>query len=251
MRNLFLATFAVVALAAGSAAADGMKGSPVRAGCAQFGGFYLGANAGWAYHDATWVDRNAWVDNFGTDWALGSVSSTRDGLVGGLQGGYNWQRGCTVIGFEVDANWAGLDSSKVYSPVDGGTGTVLTLDHDVRWYGTLRTRSGLIVDNLLLYVTGGLAYANIKNDFTVNDPTGTPTSESFSSKNSRWGWVGGVGAEWAWSDRVSIKSEVLYIRFSEIDTAGFSPNGPGNVVFDHQDSMWVSRFGINFKFGTH
>jgi outer membrane immunogenic protein len=249
MRRIFLATLAVGVLAVGSAHADGLKDRPAyKPACAQFGGLYAGANGGWAFHDSTWVDRNAWVDNFGTDWALGSVGSTRDGFTGGVQAGYNWQRGCTVFGIEADANWAGLDSTRVYDPNNTpGAGTRLTLNHDVQWFGTLRTRSGLVVDHLLLYVTGGLAYANIKNRFTVTDP-GDPT-ETFSASNSRWGWVGGVGAEWALSNSVSIRSEALYIKFSDIDTAGFSPAGPGPVVFDHQDSMWVGRVGINFRFG--
>ena len=52
MRKLFLATTALVALAAGSAAAADLPVAykaplPVRPACANFGGFYVGANVGW------------------------------------------------------------------------------------------------------------------------------------------------------------------------------------------------------------
>lgn len=253
MRKLFLATTALVALAAGSAAAADLPVAykappPVRPACANFGGFYVGANGGWAYHDKSWVDRDAWVDNFSNDWALGTVNSSRNGGTVGLQAGYNWQSGCTMFGVEIDGNWTGINNSKYYSPT-AAPGTSLTLDDGVKWFGTARTRTGVIVDNLLLYVTGGVAYANIKHDFTVTDPN-VPAVEAFSASKSRWGWVGGLGAEWAWTQNVSIKSEVLYIRFNELTTTGFSANGAQTVNFDHQDSMWVTRIGLNVKFGA-
>lgn len=251
MRKLFLATTALVALAAGSAAAADLPVAykaplPVRPACANFGGFYVGANVGWAYHDSSWTDRDNWIDNFGNDFNTSSPSTTRNGWVGGLQGGYNWQSGCTVFGVEIDGSWAGLSGSKVYSPAPGGT--ALTIDDKVSWWGTARTRTGVVVDNLMLYVTGGVAYANIKHNWTVTDPA--PASEAFSSKTGRWGWVGGVGAEWAWTSNISLKSEVLYMRFAENTTSGFSLAGNQTVNFDQRDAIWVSRVGINVKFGA-
>jgi outer membrane immunogenic protein len=252
MRKLLLLTASAVALAAGSAGAADMR-MPVKAppvykpACAQFGGGYIGLNGGWAWHDWTWVDRDAWVDNFNDDWALGTVAHTRNGGTAGVQAGYNVQRNCTVFGFEVDANWVGISNTKTYSPTADPDGTVLTLQDRLRWYATARTRTGLIVDDLMLFVTGGIAYANVKHDFTISQFDGF---ETFGAKRSRWGWVGGVGAEWAWSDNVSIKSEVLYIRFSEITTSVFSEAGDQTVRFDHQDSMWVSRMGINVRWGA-
>ncbi len=120
----------------------------------------------------------------------------------------------------------------------------------MRWFGTARTRTGIIVDDVLLYVTGGFAFANIRHDFTVNDP-GIPATESFSTKAGRWGWTAGLGSEWAWSQSVSIKSEVLYVKFSEVTTTGFSPAGNQTVTFDSNDSMWVSLIGINVKLGGY
>ena len=151
-----------------------------------------------------------------------------------------------MFGVEIDGNWAGLNGSKVYSPAPGGT--ALTIDDKVSWWGTARTRTGFVVDNLMLYLTGGVAYANIKHNWTVNDPS-DPATEAFSSKTGRWGWVGGVGAEWAWTSNISLKSEVLYMRFAENTTSGFSVAGNQTVNFDQRDAMWVSRVGINVKFG--
>jgi outer membrane immunogenic protein len=254
MKKLFLATTALVALvtfgpAEAADLAPAYKAAPVaRPACSQFGGVYVGANGGWAYHDRTWTDRDNWIDNFSNDFNTSSITNSRNGGTAGVQAGYNWQRGCTLFGVEIDANWAGLKGSSFYSPTSA-PGTVLTLDDNLNWFATARTRTGIIVDDVLLFVTGGAAYANIKHNFTVTDANSN-TSESFSAPNSRWGWVGGVGVEWAWSDRVSIKSEALYIRFADVTNTFFSTAGGQNVTFDHHDSMWVSRIGINVKLGA-
>jgi len=83
----------------------------------------------------------------------------------------------------------------------------------------------------------------------MNDTAAGNPIESFAAKKDRWGWVGGVGAEWAWTGNWSIKTEALYIRFTEKTTSGNSLAGAQIVSFDHQDSMWVTRVGLNYKFG--
>src|SRR5262245_724946 len=205
MKTLFISGVAAIATFMGGAAiaADLPAKAPApvvaRPACAQFGGFYAGVQGGWATLRSTWVDRDAWVDNFGTDWALGSVSRDKGGGTAGAQIGYNWQlTPCTIFGVEADASWVGISDTRGYSPVDiGDTGTALSLEHRMRWFGTLRTRGGVIVDNLLIYLTGGFAFANIKHTWTITDPGTDPTIESFSSSNTRWGGVVGFGTEWA------------------------------------------------------
>lgn len=251
MKKHLLSVVAVLGFGGIAAAADlpVKSAAPMvaRPACAQFGGFYAGINGGWANLRTTWIDRDAWVDNFGTDWAIGSVSRDKGGGTVGGQIGYNWQpTSCTVFGVELDANWAGISDTRTYSP-DSGTGTVLTLEDRLRWFGTARTRAGVIVDNLMIYATGGFAYASIKHAWTVTDPGSTPPLESFSSNSGRWGGVIGFGTEWAFSRNWSLKSEALYILFQDKTTSGFSPNGPDTVNFDTQDSMWVARMGVNYR----
>ena len=252
MKRSFVAGVVLTCVLAGSAMAADMptKAPAARQACAQFGGSYLGVNGGWAYHDTTWVDRDAWVDEFNVAYHLGSVSTTRDGGTVGGQIGYNWQRNCTLFGIEIDANWADLKGSKFYSPDSAPGVTDLTLTQKVQRFGTIRARTGLVIDDLLLYVTGGVAYANIKQTWTMDDTNGNGISETFSSKTGRWGLVGGVGAEWAWTQNWSIKSEVLYIRFREQTTSVFDDVSLRTVNFDHQDSMLVARLGLNYKFGA-
>jgi outer membrane immunogenic protein len=106
-----------------------------------------------------------------------------------------------------------------------------------------------VVDDVMLYVTGGFAFASVKQSWTMNDTGAGNPIESFSSDKDRWGGVIGVGAEWAWSQNWSLRTEALYMKFKEETTTVFSPAAAQNVNFDHNDSVFVTRFGINYRFG--
>jgi outer membrane immunogenic protein len=154
-----------------------------------------------------------------------TVSDTDSGFIGGLQGGFNWQRGCAVFGFEADWSWADLDSTEGHT--DGSNTASLTVKSDIDHFGTLRTRSGVVVDSLLIYATGGLAFANVDRLWTAD---GWGSVESFSSSDRRWGWTAGVGTEWAVTRRVSIKSEALYLRLEDDSFRRTSAvSGPGDT----------------------
>jgi endonuclease YncB( thermonuclease family) len=61
----------------------------------------------------------------------------------------------------------------------------------------------------------------------------------------------GVATEWAVTDRVSIKSEALYLRLQDDSFSRTSAvSGPGDTKrIDHVESVWVGRIGVNFKLG--
>jgi outer membrane immunogenic protein len=209
--------------------------------CALFQGFYIGGHAGSGSYDWSWDDRDAWA-NGANSLLPHSVSDTESGFIGGVQGGFNWQRGCTVFGLEADWSWAGLDGTERHT--NGGS-TSLTVSSDVGGFGTVRMRSGVVVDSLLIYATGGFAFAEIDRNWTVQNGNDLPVS--FSSDDRRWGWTAGVGTEWAIADRISLKSEALYLRFE--DDTFTRTSGGENKRFDHEDAVWVGRVGLNFKLG--
>jgi outer membrane immunogenic protein len=244
-----LSFVAQAALADGPYGRRGLKDHGAR--CASFHGFYVGGNVGGGYYDWTLSDRDAWAKDIDDDISS-HTASTDNGWVGGVQAGFNWQRGCTVFGFEADWSWTNLGNSKLQADGDAPPGDdSLRVTSDLNWFGTLRTRTGVVVDNLLLYATGGLAYADIDRVFTLTNPG--VAAQTFSFNDTRWGWVAGVGTEWALSSNVSIKSEALYVRFDEETSTHTSLITPVGVAepkrFDHQDSLWVARIGLNFRFG--
>ena len=235
---------AMLALTTGPALADGMargKGGaaamPHHSGCGdnKFGGFFAGVHGGWATVDSRSTDLDGAA--FGTPF---QATEESDGIGFGGQVGFNVQRCSVVWGVVADLSWADLDSSKTYGPA----GTQFITNRSADWYGTLRTRLGLAFDGLWLYTTGGFAFA----DFSLRgEIPGTGTARLFD--DTRWGWVGGVGTEYKWTDRVSVVSELLYMNFgTETGSADF---GAGAVRFDDHQSMWVSRIGLNIKLGDH
>jgi outer membrane immunogenic protein len=255
MKKLFLATTAVVLLAGSASAADlrmPVKAAPVyKPVCAQFGGFYVGGQVGSTYYDHRWND----LDNFGPglindDVFPRSSNSNKWSWHGGVLGGFNWQTNCTVFGVEIDWNWADARASKFHTLLGDGTDESLDVSSRLKWFGTARARTGVVVDNLLLYVTGGFAWARFDRDYTFFDDDG-PTTEIFSSRHTRWGWTAGVGTEWSITSNVSLKSEVLYIGFTQREHSHLSVIfDPGfSYRFDDTDSMWVSRVGLNFRWG--
>ena len=258
MRKLFIATTLFTALGGGCAVAADMavKAAPmaVRSTCAQFGGFYIGVQGGSVLHDSTWSDRNSWAKNE-ADLALpSSVTSNEFSWHVGPQAGWNWQSGCTVFGVMADWSWSGNKNTTINT--DGQPGAALdtlAVTSEVEWFGTARTRAGVVVDNLLLYVSGGAAFAKINYTASLtNFIGGAFQTERFSSDKTRFGWAAGVGTEWAFAPNWTFMSEIVFIGFpdkSETFSSGFAVlNGnPPNKTFDYKDTLWVGRFGLNYR----
>jgi outer membrane immunogenic protein len=185
-----------------------------------------------------------------------NVRADKFGWLAGGGGGYNWQRNCTVFGIEIDYSWTSLKTSATETDSDLGIDTdTLTVTSKIRGFGTARTRAGIVVDDLLLYVTGGLAFANFRREASQID-LNTPGTETFSSSKSRFGWTAGFGTEWAINANWSLKSEVLYASFSKdeqtftcaaVITCG--PATPEPKRIDNSDQVWITRIGLNYRWG--
>jgi outer membrane immunogenic protein len=260
MKKLLFVTTAVAALGAGSASAADMavKARPLPPpppACAQFGGGYIGANVGYGYYDYRYHDKGNLVQTIDDDLAV-NAQLHDDRWNAGVQIGYNWQSRCTVFGIEADWTWTNLRAADTFFDGDGGTQDSFSLESRMRWFGTVRARTGVVLDNVLLYVTGGLAYARFNRELAVNEDA-PATTAVFSSSRTRLGWTAGVGTEWAFAPNWSLKSEFLYMRFQrdEPSFAAVTVNGinfgvPGRTYqFNHQDEAWVSRIGINYRWG--
>ena len=141
-----LAAIAAVAFTTANASADGYQRSGIApiAGCANFGGFYVGGNIGWATLTAHQNDLDGVFKGVPT-----SFTATDDAFTAGAQVGYNVQKGCTLFGIEADWNWADLSANTRLFPLTGlGDNSLRTrIDN----FGTIRTRTGIVVDQAELY----------------------------------------------------------------------------------------------------
>jgi outer membrane immunogenic protein len=123
----------------------------------------------------------------------------------------------------------------------------ITFHDSVHWLGTVRGRAGLAIDNVMTYVTAGLAYAKTNHSF--ND-AGLVIHEIGTTKV---GFTAGVGAEYGLDPRWSVKAEALYVDLGKNTT--FVPGVPGGGFgtsggrFETTDTMWIVRAGVNYKFG--
>src|SRR5262249_12121177 len=104
-------------------------------------------------------------------------------------------------------------------------------------------RTGIVVDQLLLYVTGGVAWAETRD--TVNSGL---FAERFSDNDTRWGWTAGFGTEYALAPGVSLTSDVLYLSFNDEDHTFNSPTF-GRFRTKIDEEIWVARMGLNIRFG--
>jgi outer membrane immunogenic protein len=232
---------------------------------ATWNGFYIGGNVGYG-----WDSGNTGLSAVSTDPVLApalaailaagsypaALSTSAKGVIGGGQAGYNWQISQWLFGLEADIQASGIkgSASQTLSPAFfdmTSTGVSKSID----WFGTVRGRIGLLpTQQLLLYVTGGLAYGQTKASFNTTDvpfgciPNATICANGASS-SVRAGWTVGAGAEAMLAPNWSVKAEYLYI-----DLGNRSLNVPAStvpaIVFTTSTSFHeqIARVGLNYHF---
>jgi outer membrane immunogenic protein len=227
-----------LALASGAQAADmaarPVYKTPVATPVWSWTGFYVGANVGFASSRT----RISNPDNSYFSLSNASFNSNQSGVIGGLQAGYNWQFNNIVVGLEGDISAASLNRSTSAGTL-GFTGD--TFNGNMTALGTVRGRIGWAFDRLLIYGTGGVAFANLKDQYfsPVFPFTAGPSS-------SVTGWTAGGGAEFALSGNWTVKAEYLHVGFP---SRSATVTAIGNTyLFAFKDSLDIGRVGINYKF---
>ena len=252
MKKLFLASIALVALNAGAAnAADlrvqapSYRAPPAAVVLFNWTGLYVGGHGGYA-----WTHK---------EWRLSSdidvVSYTAEGGIWGVQGGYNWQSGDLVIGVEAQASWSHVRKGVPYIEQDnivGPAGRVIRgrVGTTVENIGTVALRVGHAWDRTLLYVKGGAAWAyEVFRAFDAGVP-GEPLLASAS--DTRWGWMVGIGYEYAFLGNWSAKIEYDYLGFGREGITLDSVPGvtPSTRTFNVWQDISLVKVGINYRFGA-
>lgn len=192
-------------------------------------GLYVGINGGGA-----WGRSHHNFDSAGTTTGDYNISG---GLVGGTLG-YNWQTGPVVFGLEGDIDWANIKGSANCPNPAFTCGTKDT------WLGTFRGRVGYAGwDRVLLYITGGLAFGDIKAEI----PTGPVSLPGGST--TRAGWTVGAGIEYGFAPNWSVKAEYLYVDLGSFD-CGTNCSGAGGGSDNVNFTANIVRGGLNYRFWT-
>jgi outer membrane immunogenic protein len=198
----------------------------------------------------------------GAGTVSGSHKHNASGALGGAQIGYNKQFGSLVVGLEADLAASSIKGSSLSSAnatssgsgsgsgSGGGTSSVHSSSR-MTGFGTARLRVGYAVDKALFYMTGGLAYANIKNSVTYSIDT-PYWSSSVTSTQSGWktGWALGGGMEYALNNSLSFKTEALYYSLGKksFEVANIDGNGGIGLAGTVKNTGMIGRVGLNYRF---
>lgn len=249
-------------------------------------GFYAGLNIGYGWgRSGTTAD---FIDS-GGGALLSSNAGTfhLNGVTGGGQTGFNWQRDMFVVGLEADFQGSGQKGrfdalcagapaglqDGVCTPGHRGDNTfdpalpvAFNLTQKLDWFGTVRGRLGVaVMPRVLFYGTGGLAYGRVSTSGSVNainvggtpgadGGTFTPVAASFSGSATKVGWSAGAGIEGAFADNWSARLEYLYVDLGTVSGALTTPvialsGGPLVVGYRSHVTDNILRFGVNYRFG--
>jgi opacity protein-like surface antigen len=228
-------------------------------------GFYIGLNGGGAF-GSTGADTfgllNATPNLFGSNDTF-HLAHNLSGGFGGAQAGFNRQTGNWVSGVEADIQGGSINGSRTISgaivdclgiPACGAPGNFATASEKIDLFGTIRARAGfLATPTLLIYGTGGLAWAELSTsgDYRLNLPT--PFDYQASNSGFKAGWAAGAGLEYKLTSNWSIKGEYLYYDLGNSSvTSNFgvpaTPTFQSQYNFNTHGSL--ARIGLNYLWGT-
>jgi outer membrane immunogenic protein len=237
MKKLFvIAAASIVALSAGSAFAADLPSRkepppayipppPVMT----WTGLYAGLNIG-----GGWQDRSS-------SNVFGGNNGNSGGVVGGGQLGYNYQFSpWLVLGAETDFQGTSIGGSGANNAAAIAWGGFGGSSARINWFGTVRGRLGITfpsMSTLLIYGTGGFAYADVQRNLWWNQNSTVQT-----------GWTAGGGAEWMFLPNWSAKAEYLYTEVSgNNQNWAFNPGiGLNNV--NNRTRFHTVRAGVNYHF---
>jgi outer membrane immunogenic protein len=253
MKKILLSSVAFLGLATGAMAADlPSRVAPAPAPFAAvpvftWTGFYVGVNAGYGWNNN---DNNSALIVGGVPVDI-SNGGDDGGFVGGGQIGYNYQIGSFVVGLEADLQWADIGGSNedVFVP---GVGFVNVGNRNTDWFGTVRARAGFAFDRVLVYATGGFAFADDNNS---NNCLVGPFVVTCGNGGDSTGWTVGGGVEfalptnWFASSAVTFGVEGLYVNLGSNDRADIVV-APGLVLAGNSgdNEFGLVRAKLNFKF---
>ena len=227
-----------------SALSDGQY-EPVASSASRYNwtGLYAGAHLGGTWGTTTAHDLSRY-NALGDTW-----DADTSGFVAGAQAGYNWQWGPIVFGLEGDIGNLGLSGggTTTFAPVAFDTSSRTESD----FYLTTRGRLGFLVDDWLIYGTGGYIGADTRvsviDTCTTSPPCG-PSSINASDDSFRSGWTAGGGVEAALGGAWTAKAEYLYYDLGGESVSGLAAGTGPQFRWNLDTHGNVVRAGVNYKF---
>jgi len=244
---VLLAVLTAVPVTGASATDMPLKAPAVPYAAYNWTGFYLGGEfgGGWATDTATNLTTT-------TTFPAGFVHTPirYSGILGGVYGGYNFQINQFVIGIDGDYTWAGLTGA-LTEPSALVAGAVVNTSDKINWISTVTGRAGYAINNWLLFVKGGWAWAGFSETGRGITPAGVVDSAT-SASSTRNGWTVGPGVEWGFAQHWSAKLEYDYVDFNRANFNLTATNLITGVVTvsskSATSSLSMLKAGIDYRF---
>ena len=154
---------------------------------------------------------------------------------GGIYGGYvgcQGQNRAFVYGIEGDFSGVSGAGSTQIGVRDSDYG----FSQKLQWLSTIRGRAGLAVDNAMIYLTGGVAFANVKASVFC---CGLIEEAS----DTKVGWTVGAGVEYMFTPNWIGRLEFLY---ADLQNQNHTFAGTGyNSNLSHE--LMIGRVGLAYK----
>jgi outer membrane immunogenic protein len=221
-------------------------------------GCYIGGNAGGKWTRTT-DDVSIGATAATPAQTVSFGSDTNTSFIGGGQIGCQWQSGSWVFGLEGDADWQRSRTTRTLGATPLPANVLVGGDSfDVRsdWQASARGRLGYAWDRMLLYVTGGAAFTNVKVGSNFIATGVFPASATTDSKTLVGATVGG-GVEYALSQSWSLGVEGRWSwygnqTFSGGTVAAFGPVGGTFLFAPASQTLRIDTFEVtgrlNYKF---
>lgn len=201
------------------ASAEGFSNTPFN-----WTGAYFGGHVGGGWGDTDWTfeqrqRRRRYIKKKPRRSESRTLDQGTSGFVGGVQGGYRFQFGAFVAGFEADISGTGIDGESACPTRKRGGGKKSMVrrgpspscDSEIEYLGSLRGTFGfLATPRVLIYGTGGFGYGGV--EITRTSPRGRFSS---SDDDFMTGWTAGGGIGWAISSNTVLSLEYLYYDLGE------------------------------------
>lgn len=202
-------------------------------------GFYVGANVGYGWES---------VDSTGTNLTTGvqgTSSQDRTGIIGGGQIGYNFMISPSILlGVEGDFDGADLTGS------DDACRDATHCSHSdgkTDWIATVRGRVGYVMNDWLIFATGGGAWTHGSSTRTITASTNGSTGQAASVSPTHSGWTAGGGVEYGFARNWSAALEYLYLDTSG-DATFIYPTATSSTSVHSTGHFSTVRLGINYHF---
>ena len=214
-------------------------------------GFYIGVHGGGDWFNKSWYLPPTPINCGGFPNCVGSNQgdhSASSWLAGG-QAGYNYQVGQWVLGVEGQASWTNLRGSNGALTAPNN----ITDNSKTSALGTLGGRVGYAFDRFMIFGKAGGAWAHDKFWTTAGvgaAPAFVPGTIIQSADSDRFGWMLGIGAEYALTANWSVKIEYDYMDFgTHRETLQPVLANQIAVQYDVRQRVDLVKAGVNYRFG--